>query len=792
MKRGNHRAGLLALIMALVLLMTSALAEEVAAPELESSSGEAEAFVLGEYDAPAGEAAPQEEAAPVAAEAGSEVETEEILIDAVESADYVAASQSISVRSSAKASVYIGDTLEVLCTKGAFTTLSSSKPGVADVVSADPEAGTAVFQAYSAGKTRLKAKLKSGTATVTLTVLDPYVATGVSLPSGKLTVDIDKTLTLEPTLKPATARTTLTWSSSKPKVATVTDGVVTPVAEGTAKITVKTANGKKATATVKVVDPYKPTGIAFADKTLSMNVTETLELVPVLQPDNARTTLTWTSSKPKVAAVKDGVVSALSEGKATVTVRTANGRKASIAIVVADPYKPTGVALTAETDRVDLGGQLTLTPVLTPETAVTTYTWTTSSSKVATVADGVVTGHREGTAKITVRTANGKKAVFTVKVTDPTKPLSVSLPAELTVIPGDSVSLTAELTPDTASTQLTWTSSSTKYVTVADGVVTGVKVGSATVTVKTANGLKATCKVSVVNGSDYRALLVGNDSFYDLNGAGTGWNIRHYNSDAVERMRSMLSGIRSPLGDKYQVTTKIDLNLAGLKNAIATTFADADEDDVSLFYLASHGQLYTGQLVMASLTEKAPEYMSVATLRDLLLDVPGKVIVIFDTCGSGASIYLAKSAGGAVSDGVVDQLADFNETIARAFAEADPGVAERVSVPEDDDARIFAKTGELRVTNKFYVLCSAAYNEESWAYANGSFFTDWVAEGVGKSGSMPADTKYGGNSNGKVDLYELYKYVSSVGDDHKFPYGGKINYQHVQVYPSDTRFEMFS
>lgn len=64
---------------------------------------------------------------------------------------------------------------------------------------------------------------------------------------------------------------------------------------------------------------------------------------------------------------------------------------------------------------------------------------------------------------------------------------------------GASVQLTAVITPDNATDKsVTWSSSNASIATVdATGKVTGVKVGTATITATTANGLTATCNVTV-------------------------------------------------------------------------------------------------------------------------------------------------------------------------------------------------------------------------------------------------------------------------------------------------------
>ena len=89
-------------------------------------------------------------------------------------------------------------------------------------------------------------------------------ATGVTLDKTSASVKQGKTLTLTATVEPAdAANKNVTWSSDNESVATVSDGVVTGVATGTAQITATTVDGNHtASCTVTVTTSLPPVLIA--------------------------------------------------------------------------------------------------------------------------------------------------------------------------------------------------------------------------------------------------------------------------------------------------------------------------------------------------------------------------------------------------------------------------------------------------------------------------------------------------------------------------------------------------
>lgn len=92
----------------------------------------------------------------------------------------------------------------------------------------------------------------------------PVHATGVTLDKTSASVKQGKTITLTATVAPADAvNKNVTWSSNNPSVATVSNGVVTGVATGNAKITVTTEDGSHtASCTVTVTTSLPPVLIA--------------------------------------------------------------------------------------------------------------------------------------------------------------------------------------------------------------------------------------------------------------------------------------------------------------------------------------------------------------------------------------------------------------------------------------------------------------------------------------------------------------------------------------------------
>jgi len=255
----------------------------------------------------------------------------------------------------------------------------------------------------------------------------------------------------------------------------------------------------------------------------------------------------------------------------------------------------------------------------------------------------------------------------------------------------------------------------------------------------------------------YRALLIGNGDYYFAN------DLSGPKNDA-KATASMLSKYH------YSTTKKYNLTKPQILSAIRSAFSGASSNDVSLFFYSGHGSNnYSGS--MGYLVGVDSSYLSMSELASALKKIPGRVIVVLDSCYGGNAI--AKNAGMEYSPEKFDRAA------IDAFAAADTVIETN---PGSDYAE---KNGELR-NGKFLVLAGGQKGELTYDVPQnglyGGLFTRYFVQGAGcsfpggnYSGRIPSDS----NSDRKVTLKEMYNYTRR----NVLAYNGR---QHVTCYPAGS------
>ena len=379
-------------------------------------------------------------------------------------------------------------------------TWSSSNTDVATV-------SNGTITAVSVGRAVIKAKSSNDkSASVIVTVKEPVVeVTSVSISNYSLSLEVGQSATVTATVNPSNATDqTITWSSSNTDVATVSDGTITAISAGRAVIKAKSSNDKSASVIVTVKEPVvEVTEVSLSTSSVELEEGQTTEVFAVVVPSDATDTfITWASSDTSVADVNDGIITAVGEGTATITAVASNGVGAELTVTVKKPVvEVTSIVLSRSTANLLEGRSTTATATIEPSDATDkTVTWTSSDPSIATVSNGRITAVSAGKATITAATSNGLTATVAVTVKPAVVEVtSVELSKSTTnLVIGHSTTVKATVSPTGATNKtLIWTSSDTSVATVADGKITAVGGGTATVTAESNNGITASLTVKV-------------------------------------------------------------------------------------------------------------------------------------------------------------------------------------------------------------------------------------------------------------------------------------------------------
>ena len=307
------------------------------------------------------------------------------------------------------------------------------------------------------------------------------------------------------------------WKSSDESVATVSQtGLVTALKEGSSAITVITNDGGfKATCDVTVNKKViAVTSVVLGNTELTLVEGEEEKLAVAVTPENATDkSVVWESGNESVATVsQEGLVTAVGEGKATITVKTNDGGfSASCEVTVKKKViAVTGVKLSAASMTLREGDKGTLTATVEPANATNkNVEWWTSDLDVVSVtstsggSNGYVEARGAGKATVTVKTEDGEfSASCEITVEKKEVPVTgIDLEQSSLLLPvGNTYALKAHVQPSNATDQdIKWGSSNGGVATVDQtGKVTAVAAGTADI-LATLAGKFARCTVQVDN-----------------------------------------------------------------------------------------------------------------------------------------------------------------------------------------------------------------------------------------------------------------------------------------------------
>lgn len=164
------------------------------------------------------------------------------------------------------------------------------------------------------------------------------------------------------------------------------------------------------------------TGVTLDQEAVELEIGATATLKATVTPEDATDkTVTWTSSDEAVATVKDGVVTAVKAGTATITAKAGEFEATCVVTVKPEKIPVTSIELSLDGKEIVLGGEFGLSATITPSNATNQeVVWASSDETVATIDanGGAVKTVGVGECDITA-TADGVTVTCHVVVLDP-------------------------------------------------------------------------------------------------------------------------------------------------------------------------------------------------------------------------------------------------------------------------------------------------------------------------------------------------------------------------------------
>ena len=335
-----------------------------------------------------------------------------------------------------------------------WTNSDSSKVSMKDSV------GYALIKGIEVGSSNIEITVKDydgnvKTDSVKVNVINsnqPVLVSSIALSPTSVTLNPNGTYKFNVTVSPSNATNKgVTWSSSNTNVVSVSNGKIVGKSSGKARITVTTNDGRYSAYTdVTVINRpssnsssnSKPSSSSSSGSSISSSidiVKDTIELNKGseekleynLSQDLTDSIIIWKSSNTDVAVVKNGIVSAISDGEATITA-TINGKDIKDTCkVIVKKLDLTGIVFEDESLSISVGKTLKLTLNALPSGAdLPSLKWDVDNKDILSVSDeGVIKGINVGEAVVTVSSMDGKYSASINIVVTP----YVSEPIEINV-----------------------------------------------------------------------------------------------------------------------------------------------------------------------------------------------------------------------------------------------------------------------------------------------------------------------------------------------------------------------
>ena len=401
-----------------------------------------------------------------------------------------------------EAELHVGDelTLTLTQTGGSVEPQYSVSDGTLLEITSGSSGCTVKCLAVGNGTATVTATAGTATATCTLTLkeaqLEPRTMRGLHFTSTPSTLEIGQTYNLQPVddSGATVSHADITWTYSAAGVVSMWETTIKGESAGQVTVTGTLTDGSSDSCTVTVLAPPAP--VEFS---ISHNATQYLagEIYPFTAKDaggNVLSGVTLTSSNTGVVSIDGTNLVTHAGGTATITA-TLGSVSHSLDVTVS--AAPTAISLVDEIEM-KVGETYQVQPTLQPSGAATRFSYTVASSNgvISCDGNGKITANKAGTGILRVRTHNGLEDTLYVYVTSATSAYTVSI-----VNPRIAVSEKTQIVirgPGGVETAQRYASGNLRVASVdSTGAVTGIGVGTTTITCLLTNGLSYEVSVEV-------------------------------------------------------------------------------------------------------------------------------------------------------------------------------------------------------------------------------------------------------------------------------------------------------
>ena len=252
--------------------------------------------------------------------------------------------------------------------------------------------------------------------------------TGINVSTNNIKMEVGSEQEISANVIPTNATyQNLTWEVGNQSIISLNNGVVKGLSSGSTFIKITTEKQKiSRIINVTVVTNAIPiTEIKPTEDKIELYVGDSKKIEYTIVPSDATNKkVSYSIDNKEVAGFnKEGHVVGVKEGSAIVTLKSNNNITTQISVIVKNKEIPVNsISLSLSKAEIKVGETKELKAKFNPTNATDkTVTWESSNTKVATIDNGTIKGVGVGTAKITVKSSNGKTATCNVTVKEDKK-----------------------------------------------------------------------------------------------------------------------------------------------------------------------------------------------------------------------------------------------------------------------------------------------------------------------------------------------------------------------------------